>query len=430
MPPTGQEQELRRTLGRALVKGGYWRILVARDRDLKPKPNQTLLGWVVFGLLFLPLGIATLQFLNLNPFFALLFTVVAFFFFALLVAAWDGMVGVSIGVWFLALTLEAILAGWSAVLITFGLPILAALVVAVVRLTTSLLNGLDPWALIRSSPLLFPVVILLLFIPLLSTEVWQAAGGASTAQLLLLSALILLPVSVFLYGRLAGSVAAICKREAHEIAQEGDASSTIDEVNRRLDQERGRWVRYFASDQVVARLDGAEFAPYTSATLRSLLRWRLALALAFVLLGGALLLFAYIYLLSALAVETGLAASWSEQAVPQPEISLLGASVSPPGGPYIKATALLTTLALGAFLALMLTEERYSNTLAEALINRPVRSMLVLALPYLSLGEEVVLMERAEDRQQSPPEPATQPAPPAGHDPPSTSLPRPPGQPA
>lgn len=427
---TDHDDELRRTLGTALVKGGYSGVLFADDHDLNPKRDPRLLGGLILTVQTLPVGIAVWQLLGLPLLLAALITLIAFAAIVFLIATWDNFVWVNILLWLLGLALVIALAGWGAAFITFGLPVLFALLVAAVRLVNRMLSGLDPWGLVRSSPLLFPVVILLLFIPLLSTEVWQAAGDATTTQLLLLPVLILLPVSAFLYGRLAGSVAVICNREAHEIAREGDPGPTIDEVTRLLDHGRGRWVRYFANAQVAARLDGAEFAPYVSAILRSLLRRRLALALTFVLLGGALLLFAYIYLLAVLTVQTGLAASWSEQSVPLLEISRLGANINLPGGPYLKATALLTTLALGAFLALMLTEERYSNTLAEALINRPIRAMLVLALPYLSLGEQVALREQVEAPPQSPPELPTQSASPAGPGPASISHPPPPTQPA
>jgi hypothetical protein len=397
------EEELRRVLGEALAKCGYPAALLKRDEELKPELGQTLLGLLILIVLTVPPAIAAVQFLGLLIPVAVGAWLVVFFLFSAGVGAWGGILVIGLVLWPAGLFLELLVCGRAATGITFATPVLLGLALAPLIPAIQLLRALDPWELIRSSPLLFPVVVLLLFFPLLSADVWRATAHVTWLQLVGLSIAILLPVLIFLYGRLAGSLHAICDREADAISQEPNIEPTIREVARQLDKKRAGWIRTSAVDLVASGLDSAEFGPYLAATLNSSLRRHLALALGLVLVGSAIVLFTYIYALALLAVQTHVASAWSEQAVPHATIHLLGLSLVLRTGPYLRVTALLTNLALGAFLALILTEDRYSSTLAEALINRPVRVMLALALPYLALGEQALLKSHSESPQPSPP---------------------------
>jgi hypothetical protein len=397
------EEELRQVLGEALAKCGYAAALLRRDEELKPELSEGFLGVVVLGVLTAPPLIAAVQLAGLAIPFAVIGWMLFFFVFAMGVGIWEGVLFIGLVLWPIGLIVELVLYGGSAAAIAFGAPLLLGCMIASLPPAFRLFRALDPWGLLRSSPLLFPVVVLLLFFPLLSADVWKATAQVSWSQLLGLSAVILLPVLIFLYRRLAGSLRAICCREAEIIATAPDTEPTIRAVARRLGKERAGWLRLSAGNLVATGLDSAEFGPYLATALHSALRRHLALTLGFVLIGGAVVLFAYIYALAFLVVQTHVAASWSEQAIPHATIHALGVDLAFPTGPYIRVTALLASLALGAFLALILTEDRYSSMLAEALINRPIRVMLALALPYLALGEAAIFKARSEAPQPSPP---------------------------
>ncbi len=113
-------------------------------------------------------------------------------------------------------------------------------------------------------------------------------------------------------------------------------------------------------------------------TFRGVLRRQAVLRVAFALLGVGLVLFGYVYALSAVTVPHTLAEEWSRTEVPQANLAF----VELPGGAYLAVAGLLTMFAAAAFIALTITEEHFSNAMTDAVLRAPARSFLLQALPY------------------------------------------------
>jgi hypothetical protein len=256
---------------------------------------------------------------------------------------------------------------------------------------------------IKSAPLVAPVVLVVLFLPALSADVWQVADKLSPASLLIVG--IASVGLLFIVVRL--QLGSETERTMEQRAQH------LCDLSRRSELTRGQ-LSAGDGDENDPLLDGMtdtsmegswpaageEYAPYLHAaggeTLRSPLTGRLALTVGIV----GVLFSAYIYVLCSAVVPGSLATEWTGTIAPSTEIHLLGLAVTLHGGAFLNLAALMGLAATATFLSFALIEERFAKALAGALLQDPTDRFLVLALPYVTLWEEAIEEGRA-DRQAS-----------------------------
>lgn len=109
-------------------------------------------------------------------------------------------------------------------------------------------------------------------------------------------------------------------------------------------------------------------------------------------------MFGYLYLMGTILVTPEVAEQWSHAHVPTFSLEVFGLVAHLPGGPYLAITTLLSIIAVGAFLAFVIVEATYATAMAGALLHKPVKEYLLLALPYTRLRERVILGEAPTDQ--------------------------------
>lgn len=251
---------------------------------------------------------------------------------------------------------------------------------------------------IKSAPLVAPVVLIVLFLPTLSADVWQVAGSFSAASLLIVGALSVGLLFIVVRLQLGGQVEQMVSQRAEHLCDTSvRAQLTRDQVLAATDAD-GEALLEDMSDSNVSDawpVAGEEYGPYLRAiageTLQAPLTSRLALTVGVV----GILFSAYVYLLCAAVIPVQIAEEWSKVAVPSTEIALLGISIPILGGPYLSLAALLGLAATATFLSFALVEERFAEALTDALLRDPTDRFLVVALPYVSLWEAAIEQGRA-----------------------------------
>jgi hypothetical protein len=257
-------------------------------------------------------------------------------------------------------------------------------------------------------PLLFPIAVALLFVPVLTADLWRAAEDLPWGGFVFLGLITIAPLSLVLRRQLHRSVEQVFATAAARLERSGDpAQGTLKRLGKLLGADAATAVAYGGhADVEEAFADGrpSEYAPMIAATVgkpfRGQVTWR------FVPMIGGFLAFlsAYFYALAWAVVTVGTAARWTGEAIPSQEVSVLGLGAHLPGGPYLKVALLLGIVATAIFLAFVLTEDRYSTALAEALVEEPVEHCLALAVPFAYTGEqEDSLTEERRHVAASPP---------------------------
>jgi hypothetical protein len=273
---------------------------------------------------------------------------------------------------------QLIAGGVGAAAVTHGVPHAVVACIAFFRF--------DLRALARSLPLVAPLVVLLLLVPLLTAETWEASQALDGGGLAAIALVLTLPVLVALFVRLNARIP-----QAYEAASEralGDAEELPTRVaplirrvggDRAAEQFRDEAMPFLAQNLTVPVKDlVAEVRESSARTLRRTLARRLLPTT--LVLGAAIT--GYLYAIAAIAIDEAVAQKWSGAAgIPE----LLGLGL--PAGPYLKVAGLLGIVATAVFLALVLTEERYSEALTKALLDEPAYESVVLGVPYLALEQ-------------------------------------------
>jgi hypothetical protein len=254
---------------------------------------------------------------------------------------------------------------------------------------------------IRSAPLVAPVVLLVLFLPALSENVWQVADELSPGSLLIVGIASVGLLFVVVRLQLGSETEVTVSRRAASLCDHPNRSemtrtvlgAVVAEGAPLLDTMPG------ASFEEAWPAAGEEYGPYLNAavgeSLRSPLTGRLALTVGVV----GLLFTAYIYVLCAAVVPADLAEGWTKSVVPSIHLHALGAEVTLHGGPFLNLAALMGLAATATFLSFALIEERFAKALAGALLQDPIDRFLVLALPYAFLWERAI--EEGRDERQA-----------------------------
>jgi hypothetical protein len=281
------------------------------------------------------------------------------------------------------------------VLLTHVLP---AIVVAAAALVTRSVDvrsardvGVAASAVARSAPLLAPLVLVVLVLPALSADLWQAAAKLDAVDVGIFLAVTVIPLGLLVMRQLLAELPTVLDARAKALTEDPRRDDhTRDMLRERLDRETFELVEAASSASVAnAWPDHAEeylrvIAASESTTLHRPLQGRLAVCV--IVVGVALS--TYLYVVLATLVDPNVAHDWSNESVPVWHINLIGAEVSFPGGIYVRVVVMLGTLATATFLAFALLEERFSNALGDALLRLPADRLLALALPYLRLREE------------------------------------------
>ena len=316
--------------------------------------------------------------------------------------AMEGPVAVAVGVAYLGGAAAAAATGsWTRLWWWYGVPwVLVLVLVALRRLRLGTLRDFAATAgsIAKSSPLLAPVALVVLFVPLFSQDLWQAAADLQVADGILLFGGTVGVMAVLLMMSLGSATEAVVRTRAVRLETHVDPLSALTAETARVDgQESAVMIEQLAREAADAfrAPTPSEYAPYIAVTVRRSLVLQLVARLLATVVAAAAILSAYFYLLATLALERSQVTSWSGvRSVPS--TTILGMPL--PGGPYLQVAALLGMAATAIFLAFALTEERFSEQLADALLHRPVDRCLVVAVPYVWLDESLFVESDAARR--------------------------------
>lgn len=257
---------------------------------------------------------------------------------------------------------------------------------------------------VKSAPLVAPVVLVVLFLPALSADVWQVADKLGPTSLLIVGFASVGLLFIVVRLQLGSETERTVEQRARELCDFPERSDlTRGQLATAEGEENGAVLEGMTDTNMEEAWPaaGEEYAPYLHAaggeTLRSPLTGRLALTVGVV----GVLFSAYIYLLCSAVVPSGLAAEWTGTSAPAAQIDLLGLTVTLHGGAFLNLAALLGLAATATFLSFALIEERFAKALAGALLQDPTDRFLVLALPYVTLWEEAIEQGRAERQPPS-----------------------------
>ncbi len=252
---------------------------------------------------------------------------------------------------------------------------------------------------IKSAPLLAPVVVIVLFLPALSRDVWEVAAQISLTSLVCVGMLSVGLLFAVVRMQLGREVEVMLAERATALgALGGRGGRTRSGLEVALDEENPKWLRDFSDEELEAAWpkEGAEYAPYLFSATGNVFSRPLAARLLLTIAVVGVLLFIYIYLLSSAVVAGPLAERWSGASLPSVHLDLVVTTITLYGGPYLKLAGLLGLVATATFLAFALVEERFASALTAGLLREPGEGFLVLALPYLALREHQLSSELAE----------------------------------
>lgn len=283
------------------------------------------------------------------------------------------------------------------VLATHVIPALALLAVALMTRSLNARGARDiavAAAVVgRSAPLLAPLALVVLVLPALSADVWQAAARLDGIDLTVLGVVTIGPLLFLVMRQLVSELPAVLESRAHALADAADRDEITSQMLReRLNEHAFNMVDFACAGQMRSAWTehAEEYGPIVAAAegdaLRRPLQARLAVCVIFV----GLVLTAYLYVILATIIDPHVARAWTGQDVPIARLHVLHVVISAPGGIYLHVVGVLGVLATATFLAFALLEERFSTALGDALLRLPADRLLALALPYLALREERV----------------------------------------
>lgn len=400
--PRPPEEELRHHLADALAKAGFNFLCLSEERPPAPAVGPTWSGFFVTLGFALGFGLGARLALSLSWGWTAAATAVLFGAVLVLGSRWPKAIMVIMASWIALAVLIASEHGIGGLVATYG--IATALPVALYLLVRFLKNGLgvDLRALLRSIPLLFPLVMLLLIAPLLTADLWQVAAAAEGARLTWLAIFILVPLFLVLIGRLFRSLPDVVVDTGRDLAADSGAASAVDALVHRLaGAYAGSWVQNNGRAMLRSGFDANlvdDFSPYLAEVVRRPLKRAVVVRTLLMLAGLGVCIFAYLYGLSVILIPADVARDWSHSGSTHFDAAVLGWHLSVPADPYLGVASLLSIVALGAFLAFLTVEESYSRAMASALLHEPVREFMLLALPYTRLRERTILGEAPTDQ--------------------------------
>jgi hypothetical protein len=282
-----------------------------------------------------------------------------------------------LGLWVVSGAAQAVSSGWLALGVSHGL--------VLALLSTVSFFRLDFPSLARSLPMLAPLSLLVLLIPVLTAEVWEAAAAMASGQLFFFGFLVVLPALLVLYQRLKGMVLPAYGEITQRLADDEASFLLYQRLTKATSEPDARWFVDTALPNLRERLSpeaGVGLAFFIANSLQNTFARTLARRLLPTSAAIGLAATAYLYLLSVAAVPRQVAEKWSGESVPMARIDLL-VEVSLPLGSYLELAAFLGIAATAIFLALVITDQRYTVALTDALLHQPAYRSVVLGIPYL-----------------------------------------------
>jgi hypothetical protein len=400
---------LRGVLAGALDRLGY-DTLVVDDKPPWVEPGESKLpGILAFSLLW-SLGISGASAVGLPWYLwwlGLLATALAVF---LLGKTFNNSAGVGISLLIAWIALGVVEVSNDELLlfaVAYGLPLLILFAYGISRRALPLRDAQDValalGGVIKSAPLVIPLVLVVLFLPALSADLWNIGGRLDADSLLIVAVLSIGVLLVVVRLQLGGQVERMLDQRARLLCDRPDRA----ELTRAQAKPGSSGPVAMVEEMDGASLDatwptaGHEYVPYLNSACGGVLQSPLTAYLLITVAAVGALLSLYIYLLCSAVVPSDLAAQWSHSSVPQTEIELVGTSITLSGGPFLKLAALLGLVATAVFLAFALIEERFATALTDALLRDPSDRFLVLALPYLNLRERILYETFAKGGPQS-----------------------------
>lgn len=239
-------------------------------------------------------------------------------------------------------------------------------------------------------PLLLPVALVVVFLPLLTQDLW-VLGDEIGDQLASIAAVALVPPLFFLalrYRRtdVEAQFSGALERLRASTTTKGELLEAIKSAPREHAEEppSDDWMWSRLSDAYEG-LDVPEELAHIAERMRGSFRRQCIYRLFRLAAGAATLSGVFVYLLAWAAIPESTSARWIGHSVGMTEISFAGISFEMPIAPYISVAALLAVVATSALVAFALTEDQYSDALGEVLVSRPAERCVLLGLAFRSL---------------------------------------------
>ena len=290
-----------------------------------------------------------------------------------------------LAVWVAVGLLELVVRGPDAVAVTHGVPVLIVLTGIMVAILAMRIRGEQ--SVLPSLPLGLPIAVVLLFVPLFSSELWEAASSLTVERWLLLQAITVLLLGWLLWRQLSTSVGQVFRKTAQDLARTGPG-----EKDETPADQLGQLIK-LKLEPDMRKLVESTFRSSVAPTRATLIAARakrsfdlqLVGRLVPVVLAIGVTAALYIYLLATLTIDVSSVEKWTSTTVPTATVDLPFGDAVFPGGVYLSMAGLLGVVATAIFIAFVMTEDRYAAALAETVMYRPVERCLLVATTYTAL---------------------------------------------
>jgi hypothetical protein len=245
-------------------------------------------------------------------------------------------------------------------------------------------------ALASTIPFLLPVALVIVFLPLLTQDLW-VVGDEIGFQLLAVGAVALGPLLTVLavrYSRI--DVESQLLTSLEEIRKSADLRNELLTAIKAAPRESAEEAP--SDDWMWSRVANVYDGEDSMADIRAIgkdlkrtFRRQTIFRLMRLAIGIGALFGAFIYLLAWAAIPASTSSRWIGHDVDMTSIEFAGWAFALPTTQYISVAILLSIVAAAAFIAFALTEDRYSSALSDVLVRKPASRCGLLGLPYHEL---------------------------------------------
>ena len=243
--------------------------------------------------------------------------------------------GLTLLVWISVGLVEAVEGTFLTSVVAYALPLSLGLTYGLVNRLLRLRDAQDVAmalaGVIKSAPLVAPVVLIVLFLPALSSDVWRVAGELSAGSLLVVGVLSVGLLFIVVRLHLGSQIEPMIAQRAEHLSDVASRSELTRQQVAVTTDESGIALLDGMSDVALNEswpVAGEEYAPYLQAAVGDTLGAPLTGRLAVTVGAIGLLFSGYIYLLCSAVVPIEMAAEWSEVATPSTEADIFGATGS------------------------------------------------------------------------------------------------------
>jgi hypothetical protein len=238
-------------------------------------------------------------------------------------------------------------------------------------------------------PFLLPVALLVVFLPLLTEDLW-AIGAEIGVQLVAVGVVAVGPPLVLLIVRYwrVNVTAELAEASGSIVDDPDSAQGDLADVLVGLASNDSEAPPLKADDlrEFVRDAYGAgkvRSAVVVLGQFRGTFRRRVVVRLVGLVGGVGVSLASFIFVLAWAAIPIAVSSDWAGVTVQTSTLAFAGLEVEMPTSPYVEVALLLAVVATAAFLAFALTEDHYSAVMSRVLVHDPARLWVLLAVPYL-----------------------------------------------